>query len=93
MNKPERDAAVKELGVELTNVANIEGAVQTGNYEYSIPVVVDGEDRVVTVTFTARLNKATVKNPAFNLEDARQAYLDDLAHKAEIAALKAASKK
>ena len=90
MTTAEKNLTIKSSVLdELRNTPVFENAVQIGDFEFAIPVEVDGEQRYCAISLTAKSNKDTKTTVAFNAEDAHNEYLDTVAVKAAKAEEKA----
>ena len=93
MTTAEKNLSIKNSVLdELKETPVFENAVQIGDFEFAIPVVVDGEERYCSISLTAKSNKDTKTTSAFNAEDAHNEYLDAVAVRAAKAEEKAKAK-
>ena len=81
MTKAQADNMVKATALGTLNVP--ENAIQIDNYAYAIPVVVEDETRYAVLALTAKNNKDTKTAPAFDPQEAREAWQARLAEAEE----------
>lgn len=93
MNAPQLNAHVKNQAVAaLSETLTANGAVQTDDFSYDLPITVEGETHYVRVDFTARNMKGTTKIPPFDLAATVAKWRNDKAEKLAEAERKAAEK-
>lgn len=90
MTKAQADNIVKTNALEMLNIP--EGAIQIDNFAYAIPVTVNDEARYAVLTLTAKNNKDTKTAPAFDPQEAREAWQARLAEAEEKRRAKAEEK-
>ena len=95
MKTKEIQAQVKNGAMEVIGINHNDanGTVQFGNYDYAIPVIVEGVTYYAKVSVSCGRWKDTKTTAAFDPEVARAVWLTDLAEKAMAADAKAAAKR